>query len=107
MTADEAWSLAVVVLAIMLGLKIILLFVLTQGHELWRWWIDRRKRKIAVIEAELDRKAEELQQEIYEMASQLRLGSQKAREDMIREAYRRAGRVPREGSEPRNRPPRK
>jgi len=71
------------------------------------WFRARRRRKIAAIEAELDRKAEELQQEIYEMASQLRLGSQKAREDMIREAYRRAGRVPREGSEPRNRPPRK
>lgn len=71
------------------------------------WFRARRRRKIAAIEAELDRKAEELQQEIYEMASQLRLGSQKAREDMIREAYRRAGRVPREGPEPRDRPPRK
>ena len=95
MTADEAWALAVVVLAITDGLNLLLLLVLTQGPELWRWWKERQQRKLAVIEAELDRKAEELQQEIYEMASRLRLGSQQAREDMIREAYRRAGRQPR------------
>ncbi|GEM_PF-7062895 len=105
MTADEAWTLTVVVLAITLGLNVLLLLVLTQGPEIWRWWKEHQRRKLAVIEAELDRKAEELQQEIYEMASQLRLDSQQAREDMIREAYERAGRVRRASS--RTHPPRK
>ena len=105
MTADEAWTLTVVVLAITLGLNLLLLLVLTQGPEIWRWWKAHQRRKLAVIEAELDRKAEALQQEIYEMASQLRADSQQAREDMIREAYERAGRVRRASS--RNHPPRK
>lgn len=94
MTADEAWTVIAVVLAILFGINVIVLFVLTQGEELWRWWVARRRRKIAAIEAELDRKADELQQAIYEVASQLRMNSQQAREDMIREAYRRAGRAP-------------
>lgn len=94
MTADEAWAVVATALAVLLGINLILLLVLTQGPELWRWWVARRRRKIAAIEAELDRKADELQQAIYEMASQLRMNSRQAREDIIREAYRRSGRAP-------------
>lgn len=97
MTADEAWTVIAVALAVLLGLNLIVLFVLTQGPELWRWWVARRQRKIAAIEAELDRKADELQQAIYEMATQLRMDSRQARQDIIREAYRRSGRAPHGG----------
>lgn len=93
MSGNDAWNLAVIVLAVTLGLNLIVLLVLTQGRELWRWWLDRRRHRLAVIEAELDRKAEELQDAIYEVATQLRLDSQQAREEMIREAYRRAHRT--------------
>jgi len=81
-------------------------FLIAVGNieQIIAWAKARKRRRSAVIEAELDRKAEELQQEIYEMASQLRLDGQQAREAMIREAYERAGRVPRAGS--RTHPPR-
>ncbi len=97
MTADDAWTVIAVTLAVLFGLNLIVLLVLTQGPALWRWWVARRQRKIAAIEAELDRKADELQQAIYAMASQLRMDSRQARQDIIREAYRRSGRAPHGG----------
>lgn len=94
MTSYEAWSLFAIILAVLFAINLTLLLVLTQGAEVRRWWIARKRRKLAAVEAELDRKAEELRATIYEVASQLRMDGQQAREDMIREAYRRAGRTP-------------
>lgn len=94
MTSYGAWSLFAIILAVLFAINLALLFVLTQGPEVHRWWIARKRRKLAAIEAELDRKAEELRDTIYEIASQLRMDGQQAREDMIREACRRAGRAP-------------
>jgi len=93
-TADEAWTAVAITLVVLFGLNLILLIVLTQGPTLWRWWTERRQRRIAAIEAELDRKSDELQQAIYEMASQLRMDGRQARQDILREAYWRSGRAP-------------
>jgi hypothetical protein len=93
-TAAEAWTAVTAILAIVLGLNLILLLALSQGPALWRWWTERRQRRIAAIEAELDRKSDELQQAIYEMASQLRMDGRQARQDILREAYWRSGHTP-------------
>lgn len=81
--------------AMLVGLLMgVFLVAIGNIEQIIAWVKARKRRKLAAIEAELDRKAEELRATIYEVASQLRMNGQQAREDMIREAYRRAGRAP-------------
>ncbi len=58
------------------------------------WWRDRRRRRIARIEAELDRQQAELRATILHLADQLGADAHEARKALIRESFLASGRVP-------------
>lgn len=58
------------------------------------WWRDRRQRRIARIEAELDRQQAELRATILNLANQLGADAHEARKALIRESFLASGRVP-------------
>ncbi len=58
------------------------------------WWRDRRQRRIARIEAELDRQQAELRATIPHLANQLGADAHEARKALIRESFLASGRVP-------------
>jgi hypothetical protein len=57
------------------------------------WWRDRRRRRIARIEAELDRQQAELRATILHLADQLGADAHEARKALIRESFLASGRV--------------
>lgn len=66
-----------------------------QGSELLVNWLrDRRARRIARIEAELDRKQMELRTTILQLAGQLGGDAHEARKALIRESFLASGKVP-------------
>lgn len=58
------------------------------------WWRDRRRRRIARIEAELDRQQAELRATILHLADQLGADAHEARKALIRESFLASGKVP-------------
>lgn len=58
------------------------------------WWRDRRQRRIARIEEELDRQQAELRATILNLANQLGADAHEARKALIRESFLASGRVP-------------
>lgn len=58
------------------------------------WWRDRRQRRIARIEAELDRQQAEMRATILHLANQLGADAHEARKALIRESFLASGRVP-------------
>jgi uncharacterized membrane protein YbhN (UPF0104 family) len=58
------------------------------------WWRDRRQRRIARTEAELDRQQAELRATILNLANQLGADAHEARKALIRESFLASGRVP-------------
>ncbi len=78
-------------------------FILVGGFFYWAgvglewlvdWWRDRRQRRIARIEAELDRQQAELRATILHLANQLGADAHEARKALIRESFLASGRVP-------------
>ncbi len=78
-------------------------FILVGGFFYWvgvglewlvDWWRDRRQRRIARIEAELDRQQAELRATILHLANQLGADAHEARKALIRESFLASGRVP-------------
>lgn len=66
-----------------------------EGTELLVNWLrDRRARRIAHIEAELDRKQMELRAAILALANQLGGDAHEARKALIRESFLASGKVP-------------
>lgn len=59
------------------------------------WWRDRRQRRIARIEAELDRQQAGLRATILDLADQLGADALEARKALIRESFLASGKVPR------------
>lgn len=64
------------------------------GEWLMTWFKNRRDRRIARIEAELDRKQDELRATILSLANALGVESHEARKALIRESYLASGTVP-------------
>ncbi len=58
------------------------------------WWRDCRQRRIARIEAELDRQQAELRATILQLANQLGADAHEARKALIRESFLASGKVP-------------
>jgi enoyl reductase-like protein len=58
------------------------------------WWRDRRQRRIARIEAELDRQQAELRATILHLANELGADAHEARKALIRESFLASGKVP-------------
>lgn len=58
------------------------------------WWRDRRRRRIARIEAELDRQQAELRATILHLADQLGAEAHEARKALIRESFLASGQLP-------------
>lgn len=78
-------------------------FILVGGFFYWvgvglewlvDWWRDRRQRRIARIEAELDRQQAELRATILHLANQLGADAHEARKALIRESFLASGKVP-------------
>ena len=78
-------------------------FILVGGFFYWvgvglewlvDWWRDRRQRRIARIEAELDRQQAELRATILHLADQLGADAHEARKALIRESFLASGKVP-------------
>ncbi len=78
-------------------------FILVGGFFYWvgvglewlvDWWRDRRRRRIARIEAELDRQQAELRATILHLADQLGADAHEARKALIRGSFLASGRVP-------------
>lgn len=66
-----------------------------EGAEaLMNWFRDRRARRIARIEAELDRTQMELRATILQLAGQLGGDAHEARKALIRESFLASGKVP-------------
>ncbi|MBD8207792.1 hypothetical protein IFU08_12410 [Microbacterium sp. CFBP 8790] len=75
----------------------VVLFVIAFGRQPLEHWIrQRRERKRARIEAELDRTQAELRQTILQIASALGGDALEARKALIRESYLARGEVPKE-----------
>lgn len=75
----------------------VVLFVIAFGRQpLENWMRQRRDRKRARIEAELDRTQAELRQTILQIASALGGDALEARKALIRESYLARGEVPKE-----------
>lgn len=73
------------------------LFVIAFGRQpLEHWMRQRRDRKRARIEAEIDRTQAELRQTILQIASALGGDALEARKALIRESYLARGEVPKE-----------
>ena len=64
------------------------------GAPIVSWFRNRRDRRRARIEAELDRKQEELRGTILQLADALGMEAHEARKALIRESYLRSGRTP-------------
>lgn len=64
------------------------------GEWLVKWFRNRRKRRIARIEADLDRQAGELRSTILSLAQQLGGDAHEARKALIRESFLASGKVP-------------
>lgn len=62
------------------------------------WRESRRQRRIAHIEADLDRTQEEMRQTILRLASHLGADAHEARKALIRESFLASGKVPPEPS---------
>lgn len=78
-------------------------FILVGGFLYWvgvglewlvDWWRDRRQRRIARIETELDRQQAELRATIFHLANQLGADAHEARKALIRESFLASGKVP-------------
>ena len=73
------------------------ILVLAFGRQPVEQWVrQRRDRKRARIEAELDRTQAELRQTIFQLASALNGDALEARKALIRESYLARGEVPKE-----------
>ncbi|KZE43289.1 hypothetical protein [Microbacterium sp. T32] len=71
--------------------------VLTTGGEwLVRYFLDRRERKRAAIEAELDRTQAELRATILSLSEQLNGSAHEARKALIRESFLARGEIPKD-----------
>lgn len=68
----------------------------TGGEWLVRYLLDRRARKRTALEAELDRKQEELRHTILRLSSALNGDAHEARKALIRESYLARGEVPKD-----------
>jgi hypothetical protein len=64
------------------------------GEWLMNWIIRRRQARIARIEAELDRKQDELRATVLQLASALGMEAHEARKALIRESYLASGQLP-------------
>lgn len=64
------------------------------GERLMQWIARRRNARLARLEAELDRKQEELRRTILNLAEELGMEGYEARKALIRESYRASGTVP-------------
>lgn len=64
------------------------------GEWLVNWIIRRRQARIARIEAELDRKQDELRATVLQLAGALGMEAHEARRALIRESYLATGKVP-------------
>lgn len=64
------------------------------GEWLMTWFTRRRERRIARIEAELDRTQDELRATILQLADALSIEAHEARKALIRESYLASGTVP-------------
>lgn len=70
------------------------------GVWLMQWIARRRQARVARIEAELDRKQDELRATVLQLATALGMEAHEARKVLIREAYLSSGRVPPAPSSP-------
>lgn len=77
------WVVALVVIGLWKG-----------GEWLVQWIIRRRQARIARIEAELDRKQDELRHAVLRLAGELGMEAHEARKALIRESYLASGRLP-------------
>ena len=66
----------------------------TGGEWAMRYFLDRRDRKRAAIEAELDRKQAELRATILNLSEQLNGDAHEARKALIRESFLARGEIP-------------
>lgn len=73
----------------------LLVFIMWRGSEVLIGWLaERRQRRIACIEAELDREAERLRSTILSLAKQLGADAHEARKALIRESYLASSKAP-------------
>lgn len=82
------------VIATILLVGVIAFFIAAGGEVFMQWKKSRRERRIARIEAELDRQAAELRGTILSLAEQLGANAHEARKALIRESYRATGQAP-------------
>lgn len=75
-------------------LVVIAIGVWKGGEWLVTWIIRRRRARIVRIEAELDRKQEELRATVLRLAGALGMEAHEARKALIRESYLSSGQVP-------------
>lgn len=69
------------------GICLLVFAVWRGGEALMGWIAERRQRRIARIEAELDRESERLRSTILSLAEQLGADAHEARKALIRESY--------------------
>jgi hypothetical protein len=91
-------------LAAIFGLLGLLAYAALVGYIAWGYWkggvwlmtwiARRREVRIAHIEADLDRKQDELRSTLLQLADALGMEAHEARKALIRESYRASGRLP-------------
>lgn len=86
-----SFELAVIVYA---GICLLVFGMWRGGELLMGWLAGRRQHRIARIEAELDRDAEQLRTTILSLAAQLGGDAHEARKALIRESYLASGKAP-------------
>ncbi|WP_448810387.1 hypothetical protein [Agromyces bauzanensis] len=87
----------------LLGLPFLAIFALLEAaEEPWRrfleWIKARRDRRVDRVEAELDRKQDELRATILHLANALGAEAHEARKALIRESYLASGRLSKDPS---------
>ncbi|WP_339619544.1 hypothetical protein [uncultured Salinibacterium sp.] len=92
--------LALVALPFLLG-ALVIGWIWEGAWWLVDWFQNRKARRIARIEAELDRTQAELRQTILRLADELGGNAHEARKALIRESYLASGQVPRTGASSR------
>jgi len=73
---------------------LVVVLLIAGGNALMDWYKRRTQRRIARIEAELDRTSEELRTTILSLAQHLSADAHEARKALIRESFLASGKVP-------------
>jgi len=85
----------VITLGALLLLPVALVAAGVEGVAMAADWVrDRRGRRAAAVERELDRKAAEVRATIFNLAEQLNADGLEARKALIRESYLATGQIP-------------